>query len=30
LLEMFDGALEPPPGTPEQTPATYYLPLLDS
>ncbi len=28
FLELIDGAIEPPPGTPVETPETYYLPLL--
>jgi hypothetical protein len=27
FLELIDGSLEPPPGTPVETPETYYLPL---
>ena len=28
FLELIDGSLEPPPGTPVETPETYYSPLL--
>jgi hypothetical protein len=27
LLELIDGSLEPPPGTPPETPENYYAPL---
>ncbi len=27
LLELIDGSLEPPPGTPPETPESYYSPL---
>ena len=29
LLELIDGSLEPPPGTPPETPENYYSPLTE-
>ena len=28
FLSLIDGSVAPPPGTPDETPETYYLPLL--
>jgi len=30
LLELIDGSLEPPPGTPPETPENYYSPLASA
>jgi hypothetical protein len=30
FLSLIDGSLEPPPGTPVETPETYYLPVASS